>query len=328
MNKTFLKILFYLIPAIVIVASVFIGSSTLFSKKEIFEYIFSGFQTSNQTLDSIIFNIRIPRILITFMIGGTLAMSGNSLQATLKNPLVCPYILGLSSGAEFGAALSLAYLTIPIQISALVFGFIAVLLTYIISMKKNNVSTVTIILAGVVVSGIFTALLTIVQFFSDPFKLQSIVSWTMGNLHNSSWEKFKIAFIPILVGTTILYFYKWKLNAIALGDEEAKTSGINVKRDKLIILFAVTLATSSAVAISGVIGLFGLIIPHITRMLVGVDNRISMPFNFLFGGSFLLIIDDFSRSFFDFEMPICVLTMLIGAPFFIYLMKKNNIGWE
>jgi iron complex transport system permease protein len=195
-------------------------------------------------------------------------------------------------------------------------------------MKKNNVSTVTIILAGVVVSGIFTALLTIVQFFSDPFKLQSIVSWTMGNLHNSSWEKFKIAFIPILVGTTILYFYKWKLNAIALGDEEAKTSGINVKRDKLIILFAVTLATSSAVAISGVIGLFGLIIPHITRMLVGVDNRISMPFNFLFGGSFLLIIDDFSRSFFDFEMPIGVLTMLIGAPFFIYLMKKNNIGWE
>jgi iron complex transport system permease protein len=150
----------------------------------------------------------------------------------------------------------------------------------------------------------------------------------MGNLHNASWNSLKSSYIPILVGVMILYFMRWRLNVLALGDEEARTSGMNPAREKIIVLFAATLASSAAVSVAGIIGLYGLIVPHMVRMMVGPDNRQSTMLNFLFGGTFLLIIDDFSRTIAGFEIPIGVVTMLIGAPFFLYLMKKTNIGWE
>jgi iron complex transport system permease protein len=150
----------------------------------------------------------------------------------------------------------------------------------------------------------------------------------MGNLHNANWDKLQSSIIPISVGVIVLFIYRWRLNVLALGDDEARTVGINPDKDKLIILIAATLASSSAVAVAGIIGLYGLIVPHMVRMIIGPDNRQSVPLNFLFGGMFLLIIDDFSRTLSGFEIPIGVFTMLIGAPFFIYLMKKTNIGWN
>jgi len=204
---------------------------------------------------------------------------------------------------------------------------VAVGMSYFMDHKNKNVSIVSLILAGIIVSGIFTALLTIIQFLSDPFKLQTIVHWTMGNLHNADWSKLKSAIIPLATGVFMLFAYRWRMNVLALGDDEAKTAGIDPYKNKLIILFAATLATSSAVAVAGIIGLYGLIIPHMVRMMAGSDNKQSIPLNFLFGGMFLLIIDDFSRTFSGFEVPIGVFTMLLGAPIFIYLMKKTNIGW-
>jgi iron complex transport system permease protein len=150
----------------------------------------------------------------------------------------------------------------------------------------------------------------------------------MGNLHNANWEKLRSSVVPIAIGIFVMFVYRWRLNVLALGDDEAKTVGINPERDKIIILIAATLASSSAVAVAGIIGLYGLIIPHMVRMIAGPDNQQSIPFNFLFGGTFLLIIDDFSRTISSFEIPIGVFTMLLGAPFFIYLMKKTNIGWN
>jgi iron complex transport system permease protein len=196
------------------------------------------------------------------------------------------------------------------------------------AIKHKNLSIVSLILSGVIVTGIFTALLTVVQFLSDPFKLQSIVHWTMGNLHNASWKLLSSSYIPILAGVIILFLMRWRLNVLALGDEEARTSGINPSREKIIVLIAATLASSAAVSVAGIIGLYGLIVPHMVRMMVGPDNRQSTILNFLFGGTFLLIIDDFSRTAAGFEIPIGVITMLIGAPFFLYLMIKTNIGWE
>jgi iron complex transport system permease protein len=222
----------------------------------------------------------------------------------------------------------LAYSFLPVQVSAFIFGLIAVGLSYFMARKNKNVSIVSLILSGIIVSGIFTALLTLVQFYSDPFKLQSIVHWTMGNLHNANWQKLQSSVIPITVGVLVLFVYRWRLNVLALGDDEARTVGINPEKDKLIILIASTLAASSAVAVAGIIGLYGLIVPHMVRMIIGPDNRQSIPLNFLFGGMFLLIIDDFSRTLSGFEIPIGVFTMLLGAPFFIFLMKKTNIGWN
>ncbi|MDD4214825.1 MAG: iron ABC transporter permease, partial [Bacteroidales bacterium] len=325
----------YALPLPVLFISLFIGPSGIASSESIFEWVRHLIFNVNvenmaglQTVQSILLDVRLPRIILAFLVGGALSISGSSLQAIFRNPLVSPYILGLSSGAAFGAALALAWAFLPVQLSAFFFGLIAVALSYVAAIKHKNLSIVSLILSGVIVTGIFTALLTVVQYLSDPFKLQSIVHWTMGNLHNASWKLLKASCIPILLGVLILYLMRWRLNVLALGDEEARTSGVNPTREKIIVLVAATLASSAAVSVAGIIGLYGLIIPHMVRMMIGPDNKQGTVINFLFGGTFLLIIDDFSRTIAGFEIPIGVITMLIGAPFFLYLMKKTNIGWE
>jgi len=158
--------------------------------------------------------------------------------------------------------------------------------------------------------------------------LQGIVHWIMGNFHTANWEKFTIAIVPILLGFIILFFLRWKLNVVAIGDEEAAASGLNPSRLKAWVILAATLASSAAIAVSGIIGLYGLVIPHIVRMIFGVDNKSTLILNLLLGGCFLVLIDNISRSMGGFEIPIGVFTMLIGAPFFIWLLKKSNIGWQ
>jgi len=322
--------LMYLLPVPVMLVSLCVGPSAGPGFTESLEYLFrilSG-TADDEVLKTILLDVRLPRVLLAFMTGGALAVSGTALQAVFRNPLVSPYIMGLSSGAAFGAALALAWVWLPVQISAFVFGLLAVALSYMAALRHGQVSVVSLILSGVIVGGIFTALLTIVQFVSDPFKLQSIVHWTMGNLHNTGWKALNSVYIPVILSVVVLIIFRWKLNVIALGDEEARTSGVNPTLIKMVILIAASLASSAVVSVAGVIGLFGLIVPHMVRMMVGPDNQTSLPVNFLFGGMFLLIIDDFSRTIAHFEIPIGIFTMLIGAPFFLYLMKKTKTGWE
>jgi iron complex transport system permease protein len=266
--------------------------------------------------------------LLVFLTGGILAVSGNAMQAIFRNPLVDPYILGLSSGAAFGAALAFSVPFIPIQLSAFVFGMSAVGLSYIMARKNKQVSIVSLILAGIITNGIFTALLTIVQIISDPFKLQSIVQWIMGSFHTANWFELKLVILPALAGLSVMFLLRWKLNVLALGDEEALSAGINPNRIKIWILIAATLASSAVIAVSGIIGLYGLIVPHLVRMVFGVNNKSTLLMNLLLGGAFLVVIDDISRSFKGFEIPIGVFTMLICAPFFIWLLKKTNTGWQ
>lgn len=333
-RKNIIVSIMLIIPIPLIIASLCIGPSSIADFSDSMKFLFKTvFYPGNESADNmmirtIIFDVRMPRVLFAFIAGGALAVSGNALQSIFRNPLVSPYILGLSSGAAFGAALSLAFSFLTPGISAFIFGLTAALLSYFVAMKKKQVSIVGLILAGIIVNGIFTALLTIVQFISDPFKLQTIVHWTMGNLHNSDWDSLKSSYIFIFIGILTIYLFRWKLNVLALGDVEARTSGLNPQITKLIVLLAASIATSAVVAVAGIIGMFGLIIPHIVRMAVGNDNQISVPVNFLFGGMFLLIIDNFSRTLTSFEIPIGIFTMLLGAPFFLYLMKKSNIGWE
>jgi len=318
----------YFLPVPVILGSLFIGASDQVSFSDTLAVLFRSSDDMSKVAGAIVMDIRLPRILLVFITGGTLAVTGAVLQAIFRNPLVDPYILGLSSGAAFGAALGIAVGTVPVSLSAFVFGLTAVALSYFMAKKKKQVSIISLILAGIITNGIFTALLTIVQVMSDPFKLQSIVHWIMGNFHTSSWEKFNLAIVPVILGLAILFVLRWKLNVLALGDEEAASAGVNPGRLKVWALLAATLACSSAIAISGIIGLYGLIIPHVTRMIFGVDNKTTLVLNLFIGGCFLVLIDNISRSLAGFEIPIGVFTMLIGAPFFIWLLKKTHAGWQ
>lgn len=319
--------LIYVLALPIIVLSLFVGPTQSAGLGAWMDALW-GRGTNTDLVFTVIYQIRLPRVLLTFLVGGALAVSGCSIQAVFRNPLTDPYILGLSSGAAFGAALALATAWLPVQLSAFVFGLTAVGMSFFMARKNNTVAIVSLILSGIIVSGIFTSLLAIVQYFSDPFRLQSIVHWTMGNLHLASATKLKMAVFPLLLGSATIFVYRWRMNLIALGDDEAQSSGIHPGRDKAILLIAATLASSSAVAVAGIIGLYGLIVPHIVRMFSGPDNRQAVPLNFVFGGTFLLLIDDLSRSFAGLEIPIGVFTMLLGGPVFIYLMKKNNIGWN
>jgi iron complex transport system permease protein len=330
MGLTVKEAFIYLIPLPLMVFSLFLGPADLISAGDVMHWLanlstFSVNEVSDNMVTAIVYNVRLPRIILAFMIGAALSSSGNAMQSLFRNPLVSPDILGLSSGAAFGAALALAFPFIPVQLSAFIFGLLAVSISYFLARTNRGVPTVSLILSGVIISAAFTALLTIVQFLTDPFKLQTIVHWTMGNLHNANWSKVKSSFFPIVVANIWLFFMRWRLNVIAHGDEETKALGLNPEREKLMILIPASLAASSAVAVGGIIAMIGLVIPHMIRMLIGPDNQKTQPLSMFFGGSFLLVVDDLSRTTAAFEIPIGIFTTLLGAPFFIYLLKRGRI---
>ena len=323
---------FYFVPIPLLILSLFVGPSDVVSTHDILAWMQNRITNSPslnqerfQMVDAIVFNVRLPRVLLAFLIGSALTVSGNSFQALFRNPLVSPDILGLSSGAAFGAAIALVFPFLPLQTTAFIFGLSAVGLSYFLALTRKGVSTVSLILAGIIVSGIFTALLTVVQFLTDPFKLQTIVHWTMGNLHNASWSKVKSSVLPILAGTVWLFIIRWRMNVIALGDEETRAVGLHPEREKILILLPATLIASASVAVAGVIGMVSLAFPHMVRMMTGPDNRKTQPVSIAFGGSFLLLVDDFSRTISSFEIPIGIFTILIGGPFFVYLLKKSRM---
>ncbi len=334
MNSAFHRRLIYALPLPILFGSLLLGPSASAGAGEILVWLYgllfreTAASTEEALVGTIVWEVRLPRILLTFLVGGALAASGNALQAVFRNPLVAPYILGLSSGAAFGAALALVLPFLPLQPTAFGFGLLAVGLAYFLARTRKTVSVVSLILSGVIVSGIFTALLTIVQFLADPYKLQTIVHWTMGNLHNSSWAKLRSAAPGVGIGVIWLFLFRWRMNVLAQGDEEARAVGLNPERERVLILIPATLAASAAIAVAGVIGMIGLAVPHMVRMMLGPDNRHSLPASFAFGGAFLLLVDTCSRTLASFEIPVGVFTTLLGGPFFIFLLKKARIGWE
>ena len=327
---------FYPLPVVMIFISLLIGPTQTLSA---WDYVLWGVQAVFGTpyfdaeqfrlMQNILVNVRLPRILLTFMVGAALATAGNGLQALFRNPLVDSYVLGISSGAAFGAALALSLNWLSPNLSAFIFGVCAVGLTYLFAHQKHESQTslVMVILSGMIVSGLFLAGLTVIQYLSDPFKLQAIVQWTMGNLHQASWQKVQYAVLPICIGLAGLFAMRWRLNLMALGAEEAQAVGVNPRWEQLVLIALVTVCTSTSVAAAGIISLYGLFMPHIVRMLVGPDHRYSIPANMILGGSFLLLIDNFSRVLLTFEIPIGIFTMLLGAPFFLLLMKTQRTHW-
>lgn len=337
MNTKLTKIICYGLPLPVLVLSLFIGSSdqvniVSFVESLIKVLLGNGLSIENKShfdlATDILLNVRLPRILLTFMVGAALSVSGSVLQALFRNPLVDSYILGISSGAAFGASLAIVYSLSFINLYAFVGGVIAVVITYLIAGSNRQLSTITIVLSGMIVSGVFIALLTIVQYISNPYKLQAIIQWTMGNLHSASWVEVKQSFLPIIITISCCYIYRWRLNLLSLGDDATRAVGVNPIPDKIILIICATLMTTTTVAVAGVISFYGLFLPHIVRMLLGANNSKSIVGNILLGGTFLLIIDNLSRTLFVFEVPIGVFTTILGGGFFVFLLKKNKLNWN
>lgn len=283
-----------------------------------------------QVYDTVIFNIRLPRILLAMLVGAALSISGATLQGIFRNPLVSPFILGLSSGAAFGAALAIAVFPwMPLQAGAFAFSLLAVGSAYVMAKRKGEVPIISLVLAGVVISSVFGALLAIVQFAVDERSLQSIVYWNMGTLSTASWSKVYQAAPWVLVGCLILLALRWRLNVMALGEEEARSVGMNLELYKLVFVVSSTLVASAVISVAGIIGLVGLIVPHMVRMVFGPDHRILLPLSITVGASFLVLVDDVARAAFSFEIPVGIITTLLGAPVFIYLLRKTRAGgWE
>lgn len=330
-------IVLILILFCIINASIFIGKYSI-SMQEYVLFIKSIF-TGESLLDSskyeilkgVILNIRFPRIITAVMIGAALAISGAVFQAMFVNPLVSPGILGVLSGASFGAALGmvLGFGWFWINAFTFIFGFGAVLsalgISFLYSKSKNMII---LVLGGVISSALFGALLSIIKYSADPYDtLPAITYWLMGSLSFSSPSTVWRLFFPMILGMLFLIWLSKYLNALSLGDEEAKALGVNTKAVKLSVILFATLISALSVVLAGIIGWIGLIIPHITRLIFGADNKKIIVASGIIGAIFLLIVDDFSRIIFTFEIPIGILTAIIGIPIFITVLTNAKKGF-
>jgi iron complex transport system permease protein len=320
----------FVLPFVLVLLSLNLGSYHI-PLKDVWATIAHGPSSAGAAASpyaDIIFRIRLPRLLLALFAGAALSVSGASLQAMFKNPLVFEFSLGISYGAAFGAALSLVFLGhgIPPQLAAFVFAVLAVVLVIVIAGKSAS-QIVPILLAGVIVSALFQALLSLVEFFANPYALQALIFWLMGSLAQAAWKDLAVTLPIIGLGVTILILLRWRLNVLSLGDEEARALGVNVKWEKVLVIAVATLTTAAATSVTGVINWIGLIVPHLVRMMVGPDNRKVIPLSAAFGASLLIVADDIARSAASFEIPIGILTSVVGIPLFIVLLKKSGKIW-
>lgn len=278
---------------------------------------------------NLIKTVRLPRLCGAVVVGAGLACSGAVFQGLFKNPLASPYTLGVSNGAGFGAALAiiLSLGAVGIQAGAIVFGLLAVSITFILGSYAKG-STATLILAGMLVGSLFASLVSLIKFVADPFeKLPQIVFWLMGSLASLNMQAI-LGVLPIYIfAMVVLLLFRWRLNILSMGDTEARSFGLNVKRDRAVIIFAASVITALSVSIAGVIGWVGVVIPHFARMLVGPDYRKLLPASLSLGISYLIVIDDLCRLVSATEIPIGVITGIIGAPLFIYFIYKKKVSW-
>lgn len=283
-----------------------------------------------QTLQTIIFDLRLPRIIVAFLIGASLSVAGVVFQAMFANPLVSPNILGVGSGAGFGAVICiLLFENILItQLGAFVFGFLAVMMAYLLGFIANKNSKLMLVLSGIIVAAIFEALISVVKYVADTQeKLASIVYWLMGSLSAANWNDVFVLAPICICGLTLLSLMGWKLNVLSLGTDQAQIFGESKFLGLFFIILA-TIITSASVAVAGIIGWVGLLIPHITRLVFGSNFASLVPVSAIFGGIFLMLVDDIARSISSSEIPLSILTALIGAPLIGIIIIKKGKRWS
>lgn len=285
----------------------------------------------DETLSSMVLNVRLPRALAAVLVGAALSVSGATYQAVFRNPLVSPDILGVSAGSCVGAALGilLHFNSLSVQVMALAGGLASVILAVTIPRFFKNRSTLMLILSGVLVSGFMNSIVALIKYMADPDnELADIVYWTMGSFSSVRWTDIQRYALVILVFLLVPFLLRWRLNVMALGDREAYFLGVNVRRTRGIFIFSATILTSTAICICGTIGYVGLIVPHFCRLFSGSDNRIVVPASILAGASFMLLIDTLARTVSASEVPLSVFTGVLGVPLFIWLLAMQKTRFE
>ena len=311
--------------------ALFVGNYEL----SVSEVIYGLLGIADTETSYVLYETRIPRLLCCILIGAALSTAGLTMQSLFKNPMASPSVLGISSGAAFGASLAISFgiggflgrYMIPGM--AFLFCFITMVVVYLLARTKYGIATTTLLLAGVAVGAFFNGLVSLLQYIADEDTLQNIVYWTMGSLNNCGWNAFAMGLIPISIGIFIMICYVKELNLISAGEEQASNMGVNIRQVRIMLIIATSLAVGGAVAISGVIGFVGLIVPHIFRMIAGPNHQLLMPLCIVGGRAFMIIVDTISKAGFNVILPVGILTSLLGAPFFIYVMRtrKKEI-WE
>jgi len=316
---------------------------TFFVSLFVGRYIISPYEVSGILLDglrgeagdgmeySVVWNLRLPRTLLNCFVGAGLAVAGAAFQGIFRNPLVSPDVLGVSSGAAFGAALGilLSGMNHLATVMALLFGIASVFMTYTLSKLRGESSTLSLVLSGMIISAVFSALISLIKYVADPYdKLPAITYWLMGSFASASYSNLQLAGIPIFLGTVVLLLLRWRINILSLGDEDAYSLGVNPVKTRRVIIIMATLITASCVTVTGVIGWVGLVIPHICRMLIGVDHMKLLPVSCVIGAAFMIIVDLIARTATAAEIPIGILTALVGAPFFALLFKRAKGDWQ
>ena len=276
---------------------------------------------------SVIYHVRLPRILLALAVGMGLSVSGASFQSLFSNPLATPDTLGVATGASFGAVLALLFTRniLVVQLAALLMGLAALAGTCLISRLNGKSSILMVVLGGMVVSSLFQALVSLAKYVADPEEdLPAITYWLMGSMSRATYQGLAVGIPLILLGVAVLFLLRWRLNILSLQEDETKALGIDVKKLRLIVMAAAALVTAACVSLCGQVGWVGLLIPHAARMLYGSDNRKIIPVSIGLGSAFMVAIDTASRAATAAEIPVSILTAIIGAPFFIILLRKTG----
>jgi len=276
---------------------------------------------------AILFNVRLPRILLACLVGCCLSAAGASYQGVFQNPMASPDILGASSGAATGAALALLMQLSSqmVMLFAFIGGLITISLVMLVSRTARGNKLLRIILAGIMISALCNAGTSFIKLVADPNNvLPEITYWMMGSLAKTKLTDVEFAMIPMLIGLIPLFLLRWRVNLLTLSDREARTMGINVGAIRIVVIICATLITAASVAVSGLIGFVGLVVPHLARKFVGNNYRHLLPVSMIGGALFLLIVDNISRNLMVTEIPIGILTAIIGAPFFIWMMSRRS----
>lgn len=324
--------LFILLPIIFFVGTICVGRFTV-SPVEVWNCFVQLFTGQDRGIDAqtytVVINIRAQRAFLGLLVGAALATSGAAFQSLFRNPLVSSGMLGVSAGSGFGAALSIVLFGTAMFAPSFsfIFGIIAVVLSWMVGKTAGGSNTVTLVLGGTIIQSIFQAMLSIIKYLADTeTQLPAITFWLMGSMASTKESDFRFSGIPMITGIIGMCLFSWKLNVLSMGDREAKTLGMNVKFNKAAIVSFATLATAGAVSVSGIIGWVGLVVPHICRMIVGNDNRKLIPASVSFGACFMVLVDTICRTLTGAEIPLGIVTSLVGGPFFIYLLKKTKGG--
>lgn len=294
------------------------------------ELIWLGITDPTRELGSvderIVLLVRAPRVVLAALAGAGLALSGAALQGVFRNPLVSPDILGISQGAAFGGALGITLGVWGFPLISMVFlsGMVAVVLVGMLSRINGRSETVTVILCGLVISSMFSAVVSLLQFIADPnTSLPAIVYWLMGSFATATWERTFIAAPGLIIGGVMLWMLRFRLNILSLDEAEAQSLGAKTTRERWLVFGLISIIVGSQVAVSGIIGWIGIVIPHATRLLVGHDHRVLLPGAAILGAGFMVVIDTLARTATAAEIPLGVITALVGAPIFAMLLRSH-----